>query len=567
MTAKDSLFKVTCGSVSLFLLYKFTLAQLEHRIEDQKVSQDPLSEEKDEFEKFQEILYNHRAFQRILTCSSPGKIILAGEHAVVYGKRAIATAIDKRIYVSVYIPKSVKLEEESNCENRIVLSIYLRFSAIRAHVTFRWSTNEVLDYFETLRSKAGDEYSKLEMFERIQRAMDEDKQCLLSNPRLSFASHKMAHYEYGEGDYNGEAVYSESRSKEFILHFKFQSFFNVFWLAFYQFFLSESNYKHSYFSYLKKKKKKKKHVYICRYVHKCGHYHPSLFYLFQTIFFLKKKKKKPQDKKTQQSNTKEESDGSKESDSNADASANETFEEASLEKIKFSSHDLQSICKWSYECERICHGTPSGIDNTTSVYGQVIQFKSRTDFKVLSLSSQRHRQKFLVIYTGSRGPTKELVANVRRMYVQCESIVKHILEAIELIGDEILALWCTNDSSKNIAESSDDASDASAALKIRQLFSLNHGLLCALGVGHHKIAEIESIVNQYYGSSTSGLKITGAGGGGCLILPWSLHNPNAPHDSGSWMANIKVELRNKGYDCFEVEAGQYGTLCNFYLCV
>ncbi len=36
-----------------------------------------------------------------VTASAPGKVILFGEHAVVYGEPAIAGAIDKRIYVSV----------------------------------------------------------------------------------------------------------------------------------------------------------------------------------------------------------------------------------------------------------------------------------------------------------------------------------------------------------------------------------------------------------------------------------------------------------------------------------
>jgi mevalonate kinase len=37
----------------------------------------------------------------MVTASAPGKVILFGEHAVVYGEPAIAAAIDKRIFVSV----------------------------------------------------------------------------------------------------------------------------------------------------------------------------------------------------------------------------------------------------------------------------------------------------------------------------------------------------------------------------------------------------------------------------------------------------------------------------------
>jgi mevalonate kinase len=38
---------------------------------------------------------------RNVTASAPGKTILFGEHAVVYGKPAIAAAVDKRVYVTI----------------------------------------------------------------------------------------------------------------------------------------------------------------------------------------------------------------------------------------------------------------------------------------------------------------------------------------------------------------------------------------------------------------------------------------------------------------------------------
>ena len=46
----------------------------------------------------------------MITCSAPGKIFLFGEHAVVYGKTAIACAIDLRAYVTVEDSSSVQIK-------------------------------------------------------------------------------------------------------------------------------------------------------------------------------------------------------------------------------------------------------------------------------------------------------------------------------------------------------------------------------------------------------------------------------------------------------------------------
>ncbi len=40
--------------------------------------------------------------KRIATLSAPGKAILCGEHAVVYGEDAIAFAIDLRTHAHIY---------------------------------------------------------------------------------------------------------------------------------------------------------------------------------------------------------------------------------------------------------------------------------------------------------------------------------------------------------------------------------------------------------------------------------------------------------------------------------
>lgn len=47
------------------------------------------------------------------TVSAPGKIILNGEHSVVYNKPALAGAIDLRNYVTLTVRRSIHKTNES----------------------------------------------------------------------------------------------------------------------------------------------------------------------------------------------------------------------------------------------------------------------------------------------------------------------------------------------------------------------------------------------------------------------------------------------------------------------
>lgn len=53
-----------------------------------------------------------------ITVSAPGKIHLLGEHAVVYGKPAILTAIDKRLYVTIRHPERSEAESRDLVKSR-----------------------------------------------------------------------------------------------------------------------------------------------------------------------------------------------------------------------------------------------------------------------------------------------------------------------------------------------------------------------------------------------------------------------------------------------------------------
>ncbi|XP_078741822.1 mevalonate kinase, partial [Lampetra fluviatilis] len=76
---------------------------------------------------------------------------------------------------------------------------------------------------------------------------------------------------------------------------------------------------------------------------------------------------------------------------------------------RFSACDLSVVNSWAMEAERIVHGTPSGIDNAISTYGGALRFESGKITPLPRLATLR------VVVTNTLVPrcTKKLVAAVR----------------------------------------------------------------------------------------------------------------------------------------------------------
>jgi len=148
----------------------------------------------------------------------------------------------------------------------------------------------------------------------------------------------------------------------------------------------------------------------------------------------------------------------------------------------------------AYESERLVHGTPSGIDPAISTYGGALQFQREKDF--ISLNVQTNIP-LVVGNTRVERSTGELVANVRRIKEHYPSIIDPIIG----VGGKI-------------------ALDAVEALKkgdlftVGELMNINHALLCAIGVSHEALARLVYAARE---GGALGAKLTGGGGGGCMI--------------------------------------------------
>ncbi len=159
--------------------------------------------------------------------------------------------------------------------------------------------------------------------------------------------------------------------------------------------------------------------------------------------------------------------------------------------VKMSKEDIFRI---TYEAEKIVHGTPSGIDPAISTFGGVLLFQMDTGFKPLDVKMDIP---LVIGDTGVERSTRIQVEKVREIKEKYPQVVDPImLAAREIVLKAIDA----------IKEKDLDA--------LGDLMNINHALLSGVGVSDESL---EWLVNAARKAGALGAKLTGAGGGGCMI--------------------------------------------------
>jgi mevalonate kinase len=148
----------------------------------------------------------------------------------------------------------------------------------------------------------------------------------------------------------------------------------------------------------------------------------------------------------------------------------------------------------AYEIEKLHHGTPSGIDNTVVTYAKPVYFIKGQPIETFKVGTP-----FTIVIgdTGVRAPTKESVADVRKLW-------KADKKKWEILFDQV----------GTIVHEARDAIEKGKMKELGKLMNKNHALLERLTVSS---LELDHLVEAARQAGALGAKLSGGGRGGNMI--------------------------------------------------
>lgn len=176
---------------------------------------------------------------------------------------------------------------------------------------------------------------------------------------------------------------------------------------------------------------------------------------------------------------------------------------------------LAEVTAVAFEMEKAFHGTPSGVDHTTSARGELTLFRNGRAHRVPAPKPVT----VVVALVGARSGTRVTVSALRARQRRWPGRYQRLFREMGALVRE---------GAKAVAAGELEA--------LGDVMNFDHGLLCALGLSSERI---DAAVHRLRGLGALGAKLTGAGGDGGAVI--------GLFDDPSRALSA---LRRDGVDCF-----------------
>ncbi len=185
--------------------------------------------------------------------------------------------------------------------------------------------------------------------------------------------------------------------------------------------------------------------------------------------------------------------------------------------LKYEITD-EEVNAFTYEIEKLHHGTPSGIDNTVITYAKPVYFIKRPPSPSRrgdgdEVETFRVGKPFTIVIgdTGISAPTKESVSDVRRSWLKDKARWESVFDKVT-----------------EISFTARRAIEQGHWRMLGELMNENHKLLQEMTVSS---PELDKLVSAAYEAGALGAKLSGGGRGGNMIALVELDSAEAVSQS------------------------------------
>jgi len=185
----------------------------------------------------------------------------------------------------------------------------------------------------------------------------------------------------------------------------------------------------------------------------------------------------------------------------------------------FEDTSKKQILKLAIEAEKTIFQNTSGADCTVCTFGGLMEYDKENGFSQIESGSDFH---LIIANSNIEHSTELIVSNVRQFKEKNEEKFLDMCQKESKLINHVRNMLKTNDLNG-----------------LGKCMQDNQKFLEIIGVSNEKLREMIKLVE----GKSFGAKITGAGGGGCIIALTDESN----------LEKIISELKKKNYECFSVK--------------